>query len=81
MRFELDSEVNALYIYFRDEIPAGGVARTIEVEEGVNLDVDAEGLVLGMEFIDADDFPGFIARHGGILEVPEREEDIKRIVA
>lgn len=55
MRFEHDKEVNALYIYIR-EIPAGGVARTIELDEGVNLDVDAEEKVLGMEFVEADDF-------------------------
>lgn len=82
MRFELDSEVNALYIYLRGEtIPDGGVARTIEVEDGVNLDIDSEGLVLGMEFIDADDFPRFLQRHGGRLDVPEREEDIRSLVA
>lgn len=80
MRFELDSEVNALYIYFR-EIPDGGVARTIVIEDGVNLDVDPEGFVLGMEFIDADNFPRFLKRHNGSLEVPEREEDIKRLIA
>ncbi len=78
MRFELDSEVNALYIYLRGEaIPDGGVARTIEIEEGVNLDIDSGGFVLGMEFIDADDFPRFIERHGGGLDIPERVEDIK----
>jgi uncharacterized protein YuzE len=82
MRFELDSEVNALYIYLRDgEIPAGGVARTIEVEDGINLDIDSEGFVLGMEFIDADDFPRFLERRNGRLDVPEREEDIRGLVA
>jgi uncharacterized protein YuzE len=76
MRFEYDSEVNALYIYFR-EIKPGGVARTIELEEGVNLDVDPGGLVLGIEFVDADDFPRFIERRGGGLDIPERAEDLK----
>lgn len=78
MRFELDSEVNALHIYLRGEtIPDGGVARTIEVEDGVNLDLDSEGFVLGMEFIDADDLPRFIERHGGEPDIPERVEDVK----
>lgn len=76
MRFELDTEVNALYIYFR-EIAPGGVARTIEIEDGVNLDVDAEGRVLGIEFVEAGDFYGFIERRGGSLDVPERVEDLK----
>jgi uncharacterized protein YuzE len=76
MRFELDTEVNALYIYFR-EIPAGSVARTIELQEGINLDVDAEGRILGLEFVDADDFHRYLAEHGGTLDIPERIEDLK----
>lgn len=76
MRFELDTEVNALYIYFR-EIPAGGVARTIELDEGVNLDVDAEEKVLGMEFVEAADFYRYLANHGGELDIPESAEDLK----
>jgi uncharacterized protein YuzE len=76
MRFELDTEVNALYIYFR-EIAPGAVARTIELEEGVNLDVDDQGRVLGLEFVDAGDFYGFIERRGGEIDIPERAEDIK----
>jgi uncharacterized protein YuzE len=76
MRFELDSEVNALYIYFRD-IGPGEVARTVELEDGVNLDIDSEGRIRGLEFVDADDFPGFLAEHGGELDIPERAEDLK----
>lgn len=78
MRFELDSEVNALYIYLRGKtVPDGGVAETIKIEDGVNLDIDSEGFVLGMEFVDADDFPRFIERRGGGLDIPERVEEIK----
>jgi uncharacterized protein YuzE len=76
MRFELDSEVNALYIYFR-EIPDGAVAQTVELEEGVNLDIDSGGRILGLEFVNADDFPQFLAGHGGELDIPERAEDLK----
>lgn len=76
MRFELDSEVNALYIYLR-EIPDGAVARTVELEEGVNLDIDAAGRILGLEFVDADDFGKFLADHGGGLDIPERAEDLE----
>lgn len=76
MRFELDTEVNALYIYFR-EIPAGGVARTVELEDGVNLDIDREGRTLGLEFVDAGDFYKFLQDHDGELDIPERAEDIK----
>jgi hypothetical protein len=40
MRFEYDEETNALYIYLRGKIPAGGVARTVELAPGVYLDAD-----------------------------------------
>lgn len=30
-----------------------------------------------MEFVDADDFPKFLAENGGELDVPERAEDLK----
>lgn len=76
MRFELDTEADALYIYFR-EIGPGEVARTVELEEGVNLDIDAEGRTLGLEFVYADDFRRFLADHGGELDIPERVEDLK----
>lgn len=76
LRFEHDTEVNALYIYFR-EIPAGRVACTIELQEGVNLDADASGRTLGLEFVDADDFYPFLDRRGGELAIPDRVEDPK----
>lgn len=76
MRFELDTEVNALYIYFREICP-GEVDRTVELEEGVNLDIDAQGRILGLEFVDANDFGRFLAEHGGELDIPERVEDLK----
>ncbi len=76
MRLELDSEVNALYIYFR-EIPDGAVTQTVELEEGVNLDIDSRGRILGLKFVDADDLPKFLAQNGGELDIPEQAEDLK----
>lgn len=76
MRFELDTEVNALYIYFR-EIDPGEVDRTVALEEGVNLDIDAEGRTLGLEFVDADDLRRFLAEHDGELDIPDKVEDLK----
>lgn len=75
MRFELDTEVNALYIYFRD-IPAGGVDRTVELAKGVNLDVDDQGRALGLEFVEARDFYRFLEERGGRLDVPDLAEDL-----
>lgn len=37
--------------------------------------MDAEGWVLGLEFVDADDFHRYLATHGGVLEIPEQVED------
>ena len=76
LRFEHDREVNTLYIYLR-EIPDGGVARTIELEDGLNLDVDEEGRTLGLEVVDADDFYRLLDRLGGELDIPLRVEDVK----
>jgi uncharacterized protein YuzE len=84
MRFELDTEVNALYISLREipESESGTVARTVELgtgacQEGVNLDIDSEGRILGLEFVNADDFGRFLAAHGGDLDLPERAENLE----
>lgn len=58
LRVTYDSEANAAYIYFVPEIKFGGVARTVPVDGGehpwmVNLDVDSEGRILGLEVLDA----------------------------
>ena len=67
MRFEFDSEADALYI----RINEGRVDRTIELEEGVYADLDAGGRPLGLEFIALAAFDGWMKRHG-TLNVPER---------
>ncbi len=72
MRIEHDSETNAVYVYLRDEIPYGAAVRTVEVEEGVYLDVDRRGRALGLEFLDLQDFLGFLERHDGRIEIPGR---------
>lgn len=65
--FKLDPEVDALYL----RINAGDVARTVEVEESVFIDVDKDGNTLGLEFVNAEDFLPFIGRHGGQLGIPD----------
>ena len=49
MKIEYDKEVDALYIRIQEKY----VARTQEVAEGVNLDFDADGRLIGLEVIDA----------------------------
>lgn len=75
MRFELDTEANALYIYFR-EIGPGEAARTVEIKEGVNLDIDAGGRTLGLEFVDAGELLSFLEERGGTLDIPDKAEDL-----
>ena len=67
MRFEFDSEADALYI----RINEGRVERTMEIEEGVYADLDAQDRPLGLEFIALAAFDEWMKRHGA-LEVPER---------
>lgn len=52
MRTELDKEADAAYIYFK-EIADGEVAETITLNDSVNIDLDKDGKVLGIEILDA----------------------------
>ena len=47
MKIEYDKEVDALYIRIQEKM----VAHTKEIEEGINLDLDADGRVIGIEII------------------------------
>jgi uncharacterized protein YuzE len=48
-RFEYDPEANAAYIRFSSE----KVLESEEVSEGIILDYDTEGHIVGMEVLDA----------------------------
>lgn len=52
MRTEFDKEADAAYIYFK-EIGSGEVAETISLNDSVNIDLDGNGKVLGIEILDA----------------------------
>ena len=49
MKIEYDKEVDAIYI----NIQCKQVHRTIEVQEGINLDMDEDGKIIGLEILDA----------------------------
>ena len=49
MKIEYDREVDALYIRVQEKF----VAQTQEVAEGINLDFDADGKLIGLEILDA----------------------------
>jgi uncharacterized protein YuzE len=52
MKTEFDKEADAAYIYFK-EIGNGEVAETITLNDSVNVDLDKNGKVLGIEILDA----------------------------
>lgn len=67
-----DQEADAAYIYFGPIAP-GQVAETFELTDALNLDVDEDGTVLGLEILDATSFFRDLATvFGGKLELPER---------
>ena len=49
MKIEYSKEADALYVYFKE----AEVAKSKEVEEGVVVDFDSEGHVIGIEILDA----------------------------
>ncbi len=49
MKIEYDREVDAVYIRIQEK----WVSRAREIEEGINLDMDDEGKVIGLEIIGA----------------------------
>ena len=49
MKIEYDKEVDALYIRIQEK----KVSRTKELEEGINLDIDEDGKIIGLEIIGA----------------------------
>jgi uncharacterized protein YuzE len=49
MKIEYDREVDALYVRLQEKY----VSRTIEIEKGLNLDLDEDGKLIGLEVLDA----------------------------
>ena len=49
MKIEYDRDVDALYVRLQEKY----VARTVEIEEGLNLDLDENGKLVGLEILDA----------------------------
>ncbi len=49
MKIEYDPEADALYIQIREAHPDDN----IDIEEGVTVDVDKEGHIVGVEILDA----------------------------
>lgn len=51
MKVEFDREANAAFISFK-EIGAGKVSKTISLSSSLNVDLDKEGKLLGIEILE-----------------------------
>lgn len=52
MKIEIDKEADAAYIYFKD-ISEGEVKNTISLNESINIDLDKDGKMIGIEVLEA----------------------------
>ena len=77
MQIRLDRDVNALYI----TVQPGQVSRTIELTDTVYIDVDAQGTLLGIEFVDADEFIPFLRDRADDAEIPPQVRDLFQLTA
>ena len=71
MKLRYDPESGALYARVRE----GALEETVQHADGVYLDVDAGGRVLGAEFLTLKELADAIAAEGGRWELPERIDD------
>lgn len=53
MKIEYDRYAKALYIRIQDKERG----RTLEINENLNLDIDEKGNLVGIEILNADDYP------------------------
>lgn len=49
MKIEYDNQVDAIYIRLQEKY----VTRTVEIEDGLNIDLDENGKLIGLEVLDA----------------------------
>jgi uncharacterized protein YuzE len=77
LKFQLDRDVNALDIKLR----SGKVSRTIELTESVYVDMDAEDVPLGIEFLDADEFVPYLRAHVDAAGLPPQVRELFRVTA
>lgn len=74
MRIEYDDEVDALYIQFKDVRPDDNV----DLEEGVTIDVDEEGRLVGLEILDATDRIGLESLLNISIEYMPQERTVSK---
>jgi uncharacterized protein YuzE len=78
MYLERDGDFDQLYVNFSGRIEKGVVAETVEAVSGVNLDLDRDGRLIGVEIVGAKDVIGTPASEldlsGELLGVKEAAE-------
>ena len=74
VEFQLDREVNALYV----KVGPGRVARTIALTDSVYVDVDAQDSPVGIEFTNADELIPFLRTHAA-ADLPPKIRDLFRV--
>ena len=77
MEFQLDRDVNALYI----KLGTGTVSRTIELTDSVYVDMDAEDAPIGIEFTNADEFIPFLRSQVDDAGIPPQVRQLFRVTA
>jgi uncharacterized protein YuzE len=77
MEFQLDRDVNALYI----KLGTGIVSRTIELTDSIYVDLDAADAPIGLEFRNADDFVPFLRSNGDNANIPPQVRELFRVTA
>lgn len=53
MKIEYDKEADAAYIYLVEDIGDGKAVRTIQLNDNIILDFDADGKLIGIEVLNA----------------------------
>jgi uncharacterized protein YuzE len=54
MKITLDKDVDVAYVYFKEILP-GEVAKTICLNDSINIDLDSEEQILGIEILNANE--------------------------
>ena len=75
VEFQLDREVNALYV----GLGSGKVARTIALADSVSADVDADGAPIGLEFVNAGELVPFLCNHVDAIDMPPEMRNLFRV--
>lgn len=77
MEFQLDRDVNALYI----KLGTGAVSRTLELTDSIYVDMDAEDAPVGIEFTNADEFIPFLRSNADNADIPPQVRQLFRVTA